>query len=278
MTAVASFHLTRYPAEAARMALSRMAFDRRLLAATPGLLFWQLLGTGRGKSMTLGADLRRWALFAVWRDAEDLDRFLAHHEIPRRWRRHGEESWSARLALIGGYGRWAGREPLQGMSRRAAGGAPVAVLTRATLRPRHAAAFYRAASRVDSDLRAHDGRLASVGIGEWPLVRQGTFSVWADAESMERFAYRLRSHTEVVRRTRRERWYREELFARFVPYDTTGTWDGTDPLAIGPSIVALAGVPLAGAWPGRGQRPAGGNAPEPAHHPRDHTAARQIAG
>jgi hypothetical protein len=43
---------------------------------------------------------------------------------------------------------------------------------------------------------------------------------------MEAFARRNQRHVEVVRRTRVERWYGEELFARFEPYAAEGTWSG----------------------------------------------------
>ncbi|MEU8247778.1 spheroidene monooxygenase [Nonomuraea sp. NPDC048916] len=232
---IASFHLIRYDTVGA---MRHMAFDRPLLRGTGGLRFWRLLGTGRGPSMSLGADLRRWALFAVWRGEPDLDDFLRRSPIAARWRDEARECWQVRLRPLSARGTWGGTAPFTAPFTapltaavppvRHAG--PVAVLTRASIRARSLAAFYRSVPAVDRTLREQDGLLASVGIGEWPLARQATFSLWRDARAVRDFAYRTADHRTVITRVRAHDWYGEELFARFTPYAAQGTWNGVDPL------------------------------------------------
>ena len=75
------------------------------------------------------------------------------------------------------------------------------------------------------------GVRAAIGLGELPVVRQATFSVWESAEAMRQFAYRDARHREVIQLTHREKWYAEELFARFRVLSSAGTLDGAEPLA-----------------------------------------------
>jgi len=230
---VASFHLVREPAWRAPVALARLGTDRLHLRGTPGLRFVRLLGTGRGAT-ALGADLARTALFAVWDGPAALAAFEAgwFAERSARVQAAGGEVYGLRLGLLSGHGRWGGRDLLADLrsARAPATDGPGAVLTRATVRPSRWHRFRGSRPPVSRELARARGLRAAVGIGEAPVGLQATFSIWSDAAAVTAFA-RGPEHRAVVRRTREEDWYGEELFARFTPLGSTGTWDGRDPLS-----------------------------------------------
>ena len=228
-TRIASFHLVRERPSRALAAMARLATDRPRLAGTGGLVFWRLLGTGRGRNTGFGVDPRRTALFALWESDAALDAFLAGSAIARRWGT-AEESYTVRLHSLGGHGSWCGVDVLGGMVAAATVSGPVAVLTHAVVRTRRWRAFMAAGRTVSRELADAAGLLAVAGVGEAPLGRQATFSLWTDLDAARQFAYAMPVHAGTVRRTRDEAWYGEELFARFHPYDSRGTWDGDDPL------------------------------------------------
>lgn len=229
MGRIASFHLVDEPLWKTPLVLGRLGTDRLRLPRVPGLEFWRLLGTGSGDDTGRGADLSRSALFAVWEDESRLDAFLADSPLARRWRRT-EQSWHVRLRSIGGHGSWKGVDPLAGLETGSAEG-PVAIITRANVRRRSWKAFGTASEVVDTELHRAPGLIDVVGIGETPVGALATFSLWESLSAARSFAYSMPDHVEVMRRTRVEDWYAEEMFARFEPYSSTGTWNGRDPLA-----------------------------------------------
>lgn len=232
MAHIASFHLVREPAGLVGAArnLAALGLDRVHLARTEGCLLWRLMGTGQGDDTAPSVDVRRRAVFALWRSEEHLDRFLERSPVVRRWQ-HADEVWQVRLRSRGGHGAWAGVQVMAGLEPAHRPDGPVGIITRADVERSAWRRFAAAGRPVNDELRRAAGLLAVVGVGEAPVGRQATFSLWRSLEDALAFADGMPAHRDVVRRTRTEQWYGEELFARFEPYASTGTWDGRDPLS-----------------------------------------------
>jgi hypothetical protein len=47
---------------------------------------------------------------------------------------------------------------------------------------------------------------------------------------MKNFAYSMKLHADVIKKTRKEKWYSEDMFVRFAIIRTWGTLNGIDPL------------------------------------------------
>ena len=230
----ATLTLVRYRWWAIPASIFHMALFGRHLRRTQGLLFFKLLGSGKGGAFSLCPDLGQWGLWAVWERTQDAQSFFASSKIASTWGRISQEIWTVLLDPISSHGSWSGQRPFGECyeSRRFdSEEAPIAILTRATIRLGKVASFWRAVGPVSRRMAQARDLIFSVGIGEAPLLRQATFSVWRSRAAMESFAYETPEHREVIRRVREERWYREDMFARFWVLSSTGTIHQKDPLA-----------------------------------------------
>jgi len=229
---IVAFTLARYPERGSLVALSHLGLDRLPLALTSGLRFWRLLGVGKGRVFDPHADLQRYALFTVWNSYAALKQFEEHSGVMSRIQQRADEAWTVHMRPVTWHGKWGGRDPLAGMTPvEPPEPGPWVVLTRATLYPAKIRPFLNAVPTVAESLLQQPDLINSVGVGEAPLLYQATISLWRTLPSFTTFAYGATPHIDVIRRTRREQWYREELFARFRPLASQGTWDGVDPLA-----------------------------------------------
>jgi hypothetical protein len=214
--------VARYDRQRVPRLLTAVPAERLRLRRVAGLAWGRHLGTAAGER-TSGVDLTRWAWFCAWSDAASADRF--HDAVQARTR--PLEVATIRLEVLRSRGAWRGAELAPGDGEAAP--SPVAVLTRAHVRGRRWRAFARAVPAADAALDRAAGRLASIGVGEWPVLVQGTFSIWDSTASLTAFARRDPDHADVIRRTVTEDWYAEELFARFAVTDARGTWGGRGP-------------------------------------------------
>lgn len=209
-----------------------MAVDRRRLRAVPGVRFGKLLGTGTGTSFgPTDADPTRWAALVVWDDPTAADAF-DDTPVGRAWRRIARAGVRLDLRPVSSRGEWSGARPFGDPTGGRTDG-PVLALTRARLRPTRAARFWRAVPPVTAALHDTPGLLTRFGVGEAPIGWQGTVSVWRAATDLVSFAYRHPEHRAAIDRTPAERWYAEELFARFAVRAVVGDrtvlgWTGDD--------------------------------------------------
>ena len=213
-------------------AVGRVATGRRRLRDTPGLRFARLLGTGSGRTFSpRDADPHHWALLTVWDDEAAADAH-ARSAYVGAWGDAAREELVVRMEPLTTRGRWSGAEPFEPVragSVDTTSAEPVAAITRARLRTSRTLSFWRAVPPVVTSLASAPGSRLALGIGEAPVGLQGTFSLWRSEADLTDFAYRGAAHLDVMRRTRPERWYAEELFARLRVLSVRGTHQGRTP-------------------------------------------------
>ena len=228
--AVALLTLIDVAPEARTWGLSRYVIGRFALRRVPGLRFFKVLGCGHEGGFGLRPSGSHQGLFCLFDDDAAADHFRERSSVSAAYRAHARELFSVKLRAFSSRGSWAGQtlpvsatEPDDG---------PIAALTRASIRPAQAWRFWQKAPPAEQDLAAAPGCLMAAGLGEAPLLRQATFSIWDRVASMDGYA-RSGAHLAAIRAAHQGRYFSESMFVRFRPYAPRGAWKDYDPAPAG---------------------------------------------
>lgn len=228
--------IVRYPLRYRFFALLAMGVHRIALFLNKKHSFSKLMGSGHGGGFSKKPDWQQWAIMVVQDEAATEN--LSYPQLLKAiygsfiagWYRFFKcETCTFILRPLSGHGQWDGKAAFGELPSQGASSSPVAVFTRATIRWQKLGRFWQHVKGMNELLNAAKGLLYSQSIGEWPFIKQATFSIWHNSDAMINFAYRMREHAEVVQKTRKENWYAEELFARFSVLAIHGTIRGKHP-------------------------------------------------
>ncbi len=225
--------LVRYPKRFAFMGFFSMAVFHLFLWKKKSITFYKLMGCGKNGTFDIVPDLRQWAIMAVFSSENTYPvsiQDLYGKQIANWWRRCHCEVLTIALEAIEGHGKWDGAECFGVLPKTSAYEGMIAVLTRATIRVNKVRSFWRNVGAASGAVKSAPGFITSFGIGEAPWIKQATFSIWQSKEQMKAYAYHIKEHRQVIQNTRKENWYKEEMFVRFRILWTSGTLSGKNEL------------------------------------------------
>ncbi|WP_153797371.1 DUF3291 domain-containing protein [Foetidibacter luteolus] len=208
--------IVRYPAWFGWAGFLSMALFRLPLWLNKQFSFYKLLGCGKNGTFDIRPDWRQWAVLTVGKEKSPAGcRHVYGPLIYNWWRLFKCTASTIVLEPIEGHGTWDGKACFGILPRQTGYDGRIAVLTRATIRLSRLRNFWKHVDAVAGRMRKAEGFITSAGIGEAPWIRQATLSIWQNKTAMKNFAYQIQEHAEVVRKTKKENWYSEEMFVRF---------------------------------------------------------------
>ncbi len=234
-----SLTIIRYKKRFVPFAILAMALFHFPLWFNKRISFYKLMGSGKNGTFDKSPDWQQWAILTV-QPMRDMNAEPTHDDYSIKellggfitgWLRFFKcETYNLLMEAIESHGFWDGKKAFGNLSAKSAYEGRVAILTRATIRLNKLSYFWANVAPVASEMRVAKGFLFSAGVGEIPWIKQATFSVWNSKEDMKAFAYGMKVHTEVIQKTRQQKWYSEDMFTRFRIIRTSGTLRGVNPL------------------------------------------------
>ncbi|WP_026775482.1 hypothetical protein [Polaribacter sp. Hel_I_88] len=192
-----------------------MAIFRIPLFFNKNIQFYKLMGTGKNGTFDKVPDLSQWSILVTYNDEVTLEAQFGGF-ILKWFDLFCKKQTIYILQPIEGHGFWDQKKVFGELPPTTDYEGQIAVLTRATIRLNKLRYFWENVAPIASQMVTADGFITSYGVGEIPWVKQATFSIWESKAAMKKFAYRMPQHKAVIQKTRKQNWYSEDMFTRFI--------------------------------------------------------------
>lgn len=208
----------------------RLAQGSLALRHVAGLMFAKVMGSGHEGGFGLRPSPSHQGLVLMFESPEHAHAFL-QSDMALQYKENAREWFSACMTIDSSRGSWnqlAWQPSAANMADHTNlehSQQPVATLTRASIRSSSAMAFWRYAPAAQADLQSAKGCLLAMGLGEAPLLRQCTFSIWKDTASMVGYA-QSGAHHAAIQAAYKHGFFSESMFVRMRVQAMEGIWQG----------------------------------------------------
>ena len=203
--------------------LSRYVIGRFSLRNIPGLQFFKVLGSGFEGGFSTKPSFHKQGLFCVFDSEQHAKQFRAHSTLVQSYLKHSREFFAVSLNAFSTRGSWANTQLDVSVNAPVSG--PIASLTRASIKPLKANAFWKNAQPAEVSINQSEGVILSAGLGEAPYLRQATFTIWEDETALNAYAQQG-AHLAAIKAAYGQQYFSESMFTRFTPSEMEGTWRG----------------------------------------------------
>ena len=190
----------------------------------PGLQFCKVLGSGFNGGFSTKPSLTKQGFFCVFDSAQNAARFQESSSILKAYEDHAHEFFLASVQAYSSRGSWSGFS-MSCTNTCPPINAPIASLTRASIKPSKARQFWAKAKPAEDAIELASGKILTAGIGEAPYFRQATFTIWNDIQSLEQYAQQG-AHLTAIKAAYGQAYFSESMFTSFRVLKAQGTWQG----------------------------------------------------
>lgn len=201
----------------------RLMFNRFSTDKPNGLILLKHLGSGKNAGFSVSPSGTHQGLFSLFDSLENANKFIHESPLLKWYRNHANELFTVKLRAYSVKGKWSGHQLSESIAPPSSG--PIASLTRASIKPLKVVSFWTKAPPAEVDLLHTNGCLISAGVGEAPILRQATFTIWESQAAMDAYA-RSGAHLAAIKAAIQGQYFSESMFVRFQPFDALGSWKG----------------------------------------------------